>query len=64
MRDSRPYGLMAAVLLAHKIEQARGRTRPPAPPKQLTEREKWNAAVDAKRAKKKARKAGKESSNE
>ena len=56
MRDSRPYGLMAAVLLAHKIEQARGRKRAPAQPKQLTEREQWNAAVDAKRAAKKARK--------
>jgi len=57
MRDARPYGLMAAVLLATKIEQQRGRTKPaPKPQKPMTEVEAWNAAVDQRKAEKKARK--------
>ena len=58
MRDARPYALMAALLLATKIEQQRGRTRAQKPPRELTEVEAWNAEVERKRAEKKARKKG------
>lgn len=60
MRDSRPYGLLAAMLLATKIEQRRGRAKPaPRQPKPMTEVEAWNAAVDQRKAEKKARKGTK-----
>lgn len=59
MRNTPNYGLAAAALIAAKIEQQRKfAPRAPKPAKELTEREKWNAEVEAKKAAKKARRAG------
>lgn len=63
MRNTPNYGLMAAALIATKIEQQRkAAPRAPKKPRELNEVEKWNAEVDAKRAAKKARRAGGEAS--
>ena len=59
MRNTPNYGLMAAALIATKIEQQRKRPkRVLTQGRELTEVEKWNAEVEAKKAAKKARRAG------
>jgi hypothetical protein len=61
MRNTPNYGMAAALaIIAMRIERQRkaeNRVAVTRPPKELTEREKWNAEVDAKKAAKKARKA-------
>lgn len=59
MRDSRPYGFAAALMLAMKLDKARKTERRVAtkPQREMTEREKWNAEVEARKAEKKAKRA-------
>jgi hypothetical protein len=65
MRNTANYGLMVAALLATKIEQQRKRPkRVLTQARELTEVERWNAAVEARKAEKKAKRAAsKESGN-
>ena len=57
MRDSKPYGNLALALGMSMLPRAKSRrvavTTPPKP-KQLTEVEAWNKAVDQAKAEKKA----------
>lgn len=65
MRNT-PNGALAFALasLAGAEHRRKTVTRAPKPPKELSEREKWNAEVEAKKAAKKARRAStKESGN-
>lgn len=58
MRNTPNYGLMAAALLIAKSDSQRKRAKAaPKKPRELTEVEKWNAEVEAKKAAKKARRA-------